>query len=153
MTERFTMSLDEELAEQFDTYIDSKGYTNRSEAVRDLIRERLTSVNLAVHQSGHCIASLSYIYNHHARELALRLMDIQHDHHDLVLASQHVHLDHDNCLEALMLHGTMRTVRDFAEAIIAERGVRHGSLHVIPVEYTERHKHGSGTHTHSKPII
>lgn len=153
MTERFTMSLDEELAEQFDAYIDSKGYTNRSEAVRDLIRERLTSENLAVHQSGHCIASLSYVYNHHQRELASRLMDIQHDHHDLVLTSQHVHLDHDNCLEALMLRGPARAIRDFTETMMAERGVRHGNLNVIPVEFTDRHKHGSGTHTHSKPLV
>lgn len=153
MTERFTMSLDGELAEQFDAYIDSKGYTNRSEAIRDLIRKRLTSDSLASHQNGHCIASLSYIYNHHERELASRLMDIQHNHHDLVLASQHVHLDHDNCLETLMLRGQVRTIHDFTEAMIAERGVRHGSLNLIPVEFTDRHKHGSGTHTHSKPIV
>lgn len=153
MTERFTMSLDEELAEQFDAYTESKGYTNRSEAVRDLIRERLTAESLAPRQSGHCVATLSYVYNHHERELATRLMDIQHEHHDLVLASQHVHLDHDNCLETLMLRGTVRAVRDLAEAMIAERGVRHGDLHVIPVEFTERHTHGSGTHTHGKPII
>lgn len=153
MTERFTMSLDGELAEQFDAYIESKAYSNRSEAVRDLIRERLTSESLASRQTGNCIASLSYVYNHHERELSSRLMDIQHEHHDLVLASQHVHLDHDNCLETLMLRGAVRAVRDFAEAMIAERGVRHGNLHVIPVEFTERHTHGSGTHTHSKPLV
>lgn len=153
MTERFTMSLDEELAAQFDAYVESKGYTNRSEAIRDLIRERLASESLASRQSGHCIASLTYVYNHHERELASRLMDIQHAHHDLALASQHVHLDHDNCLETQMLRGSVRAVRQFAEAVIAERGVRHGYPHVIPVEFTDRHTHGSGTHTHSKPLV
>lgn len=153
MTERFTMSLDEELAEQFDTYVETKGYATRSEAVRDLIRDRLRSETLASRHSGHCIASLSYVYNHHVRELASRLMDIQHDHHDLVLASQHVHLDHDNCLETLMLRGPVRAIRDFTETMVAERGVRHGNLNVIPVEFADRHKHGGGTHTHSKPLV
>ncbi|MHB8623664.1 MAG: nickel-responsive transcriptional regulator NikR [Sulfuricaulis sp.] len=153
MTERFTMSLEEELAERFDKYIETKGYTNRSEAVRDLIRERLATVSLTSRYTGHCIASLTYVYNHHERDLAGRLMDTQHEHHDLTLATQHVHLDHDNCLETVMLRGPVQAVRTFAEAVIAERGVRHGNLHVVPAAFTDRHTHGSGTHTHSKPLI
>lgn len=153
MTGRFTMSLDDELAEQFDTYIESKGYSNRSEAVRDLIRERLSANDLAAHDTGHCIASLTYVYNHHEHDLSSRLVTAQHEHHDLSLATQHVHLDHDNCLETVILRGPVRAVRSFAETVIAERGVRHGSLHMIPVEFTERHRHGGKLHTHAKPIV
>jgi CopG family nickel-responsive transcriptional regulator len=153
MTERFTMSLEEDLAERFDTYTEAKGYTTRSEAVRDLIRERLASENLSDHHTGHCVASLSYVYNHHERSLAARLMDTQHEHHDLTVATQHIHLDHDNCFETVMLRGSVRAVRAFAESVIAERGVRHGNLHMVPVEAADRHTHGSGTHTHSKPLV
>ena len=155
MTNRCPMSLGGDPAARCDQYIEAKGYTNRSEAVRDLIRERLTAEHLEGHYSGHCIASLSYVYNHHERELAARLMDIQHDHHDLTLATQHIHLDHDNCLETVMLRGPMRAVRSFAEALIAERGIRHGNLHLVPVELTDQHTHDDEdeAHTHSKPII
>ncbi len=146
--ERFTISLDDELARQFDAYLAAKGYSQRSEAVRDLIRERLERERLADGEGGHCVASLTYVYNHHQLDLAARLADVQHDHHDLTLATQHVHMDHDNCLETVLLRGPVQAVRAFAESVIAERGVRHGKLHMIPVAVEE----GGHHHVHSHPL-
>ena len=153
MTERFTISVEDELAGQFDRYLQAKGYRNRSEAVRDLIRERLGSGSLEAGEAHHCVATLTYIYNHHQRELASRLTDAHHHHHDLTLATQHVHLDHDHCLETVMLRGPVSAVRAFAETVIAERGVHHGNLHMIPVRPGEAHEHGTGRHTHSRPVV
>ena len=128
MAERFTISLEAELAEQFDRYIEAKGYVNRSEAIRDLIRERLVSETLSTRDSGHCVAALTYVFNHHELDLAMRLMDIQHDHHDLTLASQHVHLDHDNCLETIAVKGHASRLKLLADKLIAIKGIKHGRL-------------------------
>lgn len=144
--ERFTISLDESLAESFDRLIRERGYANRSEAVRDMIRRELESRRIDNAEAPHCVASLSYVYNHHERRLAERLTDLQHHAHDLVVSSMHVHLDHDNCLETLFLRGHTEEVRAFAEKLAAERGVRHGSLNLIPVE-AEADSH----HVHSRP--
>lgn len=147
--ERFTISLDESLARQFDALIRARGYANRSEAVRDMLRRELEDDRLAREDAPHCVASLSYVYNHHERRLAERLTDLQHHAHDLVVSAMHVHLDHDNCLETLFLRGHTEEVRAIAEKISAERGVRHAALNLVPVE-TEavpRHVH----HVHSRP--
>lgn len=147
--ERFTISLDESLAASFDRLIRERGYANRSEAVRDMIRRELIkaeTLDLGKEEALHCVASLSYIYDHHERRLAERLTDLQHHAHDLVVSSMHVHLDHDNCLETLFLRGHTGDVRAFAEKLAAERGVRHGTLNLIPVE-SEAHPH----HVHSRP--
>lgn len=101
--ERFTISLDASLASQFDELIAARGYVNRSEAVRDLIRGAIEHDRRREPPSGHCVANLSYVYNHHERELAERLTGLQHDHHDLTVAAMHSHLDHDNCLESVIL--------------------------------------------------
>ncbi len=152
MSERFTISLEQRLAAQFDKYIKAKGYTNRSEAVRDLIRVRLADEHLDEQKTGRCVATLSYVYNHHELDLARRLMDIQHAHHELTLATQHVHIDHDHCLETVMLSGPALAVREFAQTLIAERGVHHGNLHVIAVDETPAHRHGGEVHSHSRPV-
>ena len=145
--ERFTISLDETLAQAFDRLIRERGYANRSEAVRDMIRRELTETRgSGQEEAPHCVASLSYVYNHHERRLAERLTDLQHHAHDVVVSSMHVHLDHDNCLESLFLRGHTDEVRAFAEKLIAERGVRHGTLNLIPVE-DEAAPH----HVHSRP--
>ena len=144
--ERFTISLDETLAAAFDHLIRERGYANRSEAVRDMIRGELESRRVAKAEAPHCVASLSYVYNHHERRLAERLTDLQHHAHDLVVSSMHVHLDHDNCLESLFLRGHTEEVRDFAGKLSAERGVRHGSLNLIPVQDEAPHQH-----VHSRP--
>jgi CopG family nickel-responsive transcriptional regulator len=100
---------------------------------------------------GSCVANLSYVYNHHERELSERLTNIQHAHHDLTVSTMHAHLDHDQCIETVMLKGPVKRVREFAEEIIAERGVRHGTLNLVNVELGEPHTHGGSTHRHLKP--
>lgn len=150
--ERFTMSLEDDLARQFDEYISQKGYSNRSEAMRDIIRERLEKVRLSENQNGWCVASLSYVYNHHESELATRVTSAHHHHHDLTQATLHVHLDHDNCLETVILKGPVEEVRSFSDSIKAVRGVRHGHLHMVPVEISETsHSPEGKIHTHSRP--
>ncbi len=144
--ERFTISLDETLAQSFDSLIHDRGYANRSEAVRDMIRRELETRRIAKEEAPHCVASLSYVYNHHERRLAERLTDLQHHAHDVVVSSMHVHLDHDNCLETLFLRGHTEEVRAFAEKLSAERGVRHGTLNLIPVE-----SEAAPRHVHSRP--
>jgi len=151
--DRFTISLDENLASAFDELIKDRGYTTRSEAVRDILRTHLQHSRERRDTKGSCVANLSYVYNHHERELAERLTRLQHAHHDLTLSTMHVHLDHEECIETVMLKGTVQRVREFAEAMIAERGVRHGSLNLINVELTESHAHGGAAHRHLKPRL
>lgn len=152
--ERITISLDSSLAEQFDEYISEHGYTNRSEAMRDLIRKRLEMERLKKSDSGYCVAVLSYVYNHHELELASRITGLHHHHHELNLSSLHLHLDHDNCLEIALIRGGIREVRDFANSVMAERGVRHGKLHMVPVDMSEstHDTTGSKPHVHSRPL-
>lgn len=145
--ERFTISLDESLAEEFDVLIRARGYANRSEAMRDMLRKEIESDRLARQDAPHCVASLSYVYNHHERRLAERLTDLQHQAHDLVVSSMHVHLDHDHCLETVFLRGLTKEVRIFADKLRAERGVRHSHLNLVPVDFdTLEHRH-----VHSRP--
>jgi len=155
--ERVTISLDDQLLAQFDRYLRRKGYENRSEAVRDLVRHCLEQDRLDQGQADHAVACLAYVYNHEERELARRLTRTQHQRHDLVLSTLHIHLDHENCLEVAVLQGHTPDVRAFADAIIAETGVRHGNLHLIPAEMVEsRHRHRQDDpdqdhmHTHPK---
>lgn len=162
--ERITISIDTELAQEFDQLIARRGYKNRSEAVRDLVRAHLESERHATELSGHCVANLSYVYNHHERDLAERLTNLQHKQHDLTVATLHAHLDHNNCIESVLLRGPTILVRDFANALIAERGVRHGQLNLVAVELGEPHVHshahghnhdhstgGAQDHVHLKP--
>ncbi len=152
--ERITMSLDSALAEQFDNFIAKHGYTNRSEAMRDLIRQQLEKERLNQSDDGACVATLSYVYNHHEMELASRITSVHHSHHELNLSSMHVHLDHDNCLEIAIMRGSIKKVRVFANAVMAERGIRHGKLNMVPVSMAEAsHSHDGGDpHTHSHPL-
>jgi len=152
--ERITISLDESLAHEFDLLIARRGYATRSEAVRDLLRRELEGERAAA-GSGHCVANLSYVYNHHERDLGERLTGAQHEHHDLCVATMHAHLDHEACLESVILRGPLAAVRAFAEGIMAERGVRHGGLNVVSVDVSEgstAHRHGTrahdGSHAH-----
>jgi CopG family nickel-responsive transcriptional regulator len=144
--ERITISLEEGLAQDFEALIRTKGYANRSEAIRDILRNELEKNRLEREEAPHCVASLSYVYNHHERRLAERLTELQHHSHDLVVSSMHVHLDHENCLETLFLRGTTADVRAIAEKISAERGVRHASTNLVPVQAEGVHHH-----VHSRP--
>jgi CopG family nickel-responsive transcriptional regulator len=154
--ERFTISLDARLASEFDELIRARGYENRSEAVRDMLRQQLGAHRLQHDEAPYCVASLSYIYNHHERDLADRLTALQHDHHDLTVATMHAHLDHENCIETVILRGPTAAVRAFADAIRAQRGVRHGVLNLVPAELKAGgHHHHPGehpSHLHSRPV-
>ncbi|MBT3360281.1 MAG: nickel-responsive transcriptional regulator NikR [Rhodospirillales bacterium] len=155
--ERITITLDDELLVQFDEFMARKGYLNRSEAFRDVVREKLEGERLESGVATHCIGCLTYIFDHQERELSRRLTQSQHDHHDLSLSTLHVHLDHDTCLEAMILRGPTEDVRNFSNAVIAQRGVRHGNLHIVPADVSlDGHAHGDGddtraAHVHSRP--
>lgn len=148
--QRFTISLDDNLAAEFDALIAQRGYANRSEAVRDLLRSHLDRLREARDANAPCVANLSYVYNHHERELAERLTKLQHAHHDLTISTMHAHLDHDHCIESVILKGPARAVRQFADALAAERGVRHGLLNLVTVERSApaRHHHHHLTPKH-----
>ena len=154
--ERFTISLSEDLAREFDTLIAARGYENRSEAVRDLIRQALEAKRRDRQPHAHCVANLSYVYNHHERDLADRLIELQHEYHDLCVSTLHAHLDHEHCLESVILRGHLDEVQTFADRLIAERGVRHGQLNVVTADLGQQHRHahdhGRGEpHRHLKP--
>lgn len=149
--ERFTISLDEALAREFDALIAARGYSNRSEAVRDILRARIEASRLEGAASPYCIANLSYVYNHHERELAERVTHAQHERHDLCVATLHAHLDHDNCMESVILRGATAEVRAFAEGLIARPGVRHGALNLVTADFrSQLHSHSHG-HTEGPP--
>jgi CopG family nickel-responsive transcriptional regulator len=156
--QRVTISVDDVLAEEFDALSLARGYQSRSEAVRDLIRTAVKDRRIS-DDNGRCVANLSYIYNHHTRLLAMRLIEMQFEHRDLVLATTHVHLDHENCLETVMLKGAVDQVRAFADEIQAERGVRYAALNIVPVEpaqdhhATDAHPHHHGAEAHLSPRV
>jgi CopG family nickel-responsive transcriptional regulator len=132
--ERFTISLDEELAQQFEALTQLRGYTNRSEAIRDLLRTDLAEVHLD-HKGDHSgVGVLVYVYDHQERELARRLTHLQHGEHAMIQATLHIHLDQQRCLEAVVLHGVVDHMRHFAHHLMSEPGVQHGKLHLVPFE-------------------
>ena len=164
--ERFTISLDDRLAKQFETWRAAHRYENRSEAIRDLLRAEIGRGHMRGANSGACVAALSYVFNHHERDLAERLTHLQHEHHELTMSTMHVHLDHEHCLETVLLRGPVAAVGAFADRIMAERGVHHGGINLISVDLHEPHgkrkaparkagpddhRHDAATHVHLKP--
>ena len=127
---RTALAIDRDLLERFDVWMAEHGYTNRSEAVRDLIRSALTEAQ-AKDPAARMVATLSIIYDHERRELAQQLTHLQHADHHAILCSQHVHLDHHNCLEVILMQGTARQLRRIADAITSTRGVRAGKLTML----------------------
>ena len=131
--QRLTISLDDELAAAFDELMQRRGYANRSEAIRDLLRRELGETDLKSGTAAECVAVLSYVFDHHERQLASRLTGMQHDHHDLAIATMHAHISHADCIETVILKGQTAQVEAFGRGVIAETGVRHGQLQLIPV--------------------
>ncbi|MBA3008352.1 MAG: nickel-responsive transcriptional regulator NikR [Proteobacteria bacterium] len=125
-TVRFGISLDEQLLFNFDQLIEQKKYTNRSEAIRDLIRTSL--VENKSESTEEAIGTVTLIYNHHVRDLSDKLTEQQHSHHDHIISSLHVHLDAHNCLEVLVVKGTAQEIRQIADELIGVKGVKHGKL-------------------------
>ena len=123
---RTGVSLEDSLLKQFDRLIAKRGYKNRSEAIRDLIRESLVAE--AIDEDKLVVATLSMIYDHHRPNLSNKLNEIQHHSHDNVLATTHVHLDHDNCLEVVIMKGRSGAIQHLADHMLAMRGVKHGKL-------------------------
>ena len=124
---RIGVAIDSELLDKFDKLIEGRGYTNRSEAFRDLIRSEL--IEQSWQDPGTpVVGTVTLVYNHHVRMLSDKLTSVQHDHFHAVLSTLHVHLDHDNCLEVLVVRGAARDVRAIADALISTKGVKHGRL-------------------------
>jgi CopG family nickel-responsive transcriptional regulator len=132
---RVSISLENGLLDAFDGLIRAHGYVNRSEAVRDLIRARLLREQ-AEKGAGELVAVVTLVYDHHARELAAKLIDKQHHHHDLVVSTLHVHLGERHCLEVSVLRGHGQEVRHLADELLATRGVLHGDIQFTGDEAT-----------------
>lgn len=123
---RFGVSLEKELLDRFDKLIEEKDYSNRSEAIRDLIRGNLVKEEWT---KGEEIAgAITLVYDHHKRELVNTLTDIQHDFHRLIISTQHIHLDHNNCLEIVVVRGKPKEVEKLSQKMRSTKGVKHGSL-------------------------
>jgi len=122
---RIGVAIDETLLKKFDKLIAKRGYTNRSEAFRDLIRNELVQ-EVWETSDVEMFGTVTLIYDHHARMLTDKLTELQHRHHTSILSSMHVHLDHDNCLEVILVRGKAAVVQKLANALIATKGVRHG---------------------------
>ena len=151
--QRITITLDDDLMEELDAMIAERGYQNRSEAIRDFTRAGMQQAAQAKGKAGQCVAALVYVYDHAARDLSRRLVENYHGHHDLALATLHVHLDNDHCMEVTALRGSGAEVQHFADHIVAERGVKYGRVVMIPTETgrkadatrkTRGHRHSRG---------
>jgi CopG family transcriptional regulator, nickel-responsive regulator len=123
---RFSVSLESDLLDRFLRMARKRGWDNRSEAVRNVMRDSL--VREEWRGDDEIVGTITIVYDHHKRELTDRLTNIQHDHHDAVLAATHIHLDHDNCLEMIAVRGTSTQVQKIADTLIGTRGVKHGKL-------------------------
>ena len=123
---RFGVSLEKSLLETWDKLLQQKGYTNRSEALRDIIRQEL--VKQEWHEGKEVVGAITLVYDHHKRELVNTLTQLQHDFGGMIIASQHIHLDHHNCLEIVAVRGNARKVRGLAEQMRSTKGVKHGTL-------------------------
>lgn len=124
---RFGISIDVRLLGKFDSLIDEKGYSNRSEAIRDLIRNALVEEEWA-QENQETVGTVSLVYDHHTRDLSDKLTEHQHSHHEEIVSALHVHLDADHCLEVVVLKGKAKKIKKLAEELIGTKGVKHGKL-------------------------
>ena len=124
---RFGISIDQDLLERFDREIVSGGYTNRSEAIRDLIRNHLVESDWSG-EDVEVAGTITLVYDHHVRGLSDLLLEVQHRYHNLILSVMHVHLTHNNCLEVLVVKGPASTAREVAGRLLGVKGVKHGKL-------------------------
>jgi CopG family nickel-responsive transcriptional regulator len=124
---RFGVSLEQDLLEKFDDLMEEKGWVNRSEAVRDLMREALVRREWEK-EDGETVGTITLVFDHHVRELGKKLTSTQHHHYTSIITTLHVHLDSDHCLEVLVVKGRAREIRALADRLIGTRGVKHGKL-------------------------
>lgn len=149
--ERITITIEDSQLASLDEHIKKRGYTSRSEAIRDILRNAQSDETTLQDPSAFCYATLSCVYEHETRELSKRLTELQHEHHDLSVATLHVHASHNECLEVVILKGTIGQVQALADEILTQRGVRMGHLHIVPspdlVDGHDHHHHHSDTNT------
>ena len=126
MLKRFSISLEEDLLEGFDSYVNQHGYSNRSEAVRDLIRKALVTEEWA--SDSEVVGVVTMVYDHHRSQLQERITELQHDFYELITSTTHIHMDHHNCLEVTIVKGIASQVQELSGRLIALRGVKDGSL-------------------------
>lgn len=140
---RIGVSINSELLRRFDSFIADKGYESRSEAFRDLIRDQLVS-SVIVAADTLVVGTVTLIYDHHTRLLPEKLTDLQHEYHEIVISTLHAHLDHERCLEVVVLRGKSRDVQRLADRLISTKGVQHGRLVMSAPEiaaHSSRHRH------------
>lgn len=123
---RFGVSLEEGLLKKFDRHIKKNKYTNRSEAVRDLIREELVKKEWM--ENKEVTGAITIVYDHHTRELVNKILDIQHDYHDFILSTQHIHLDHHNCFEIIVTRGKSKDIEELFQLLKSAKGVKHAGF-------------------------
>ncbi|MCX6607048.1 MAG: nickel-responsive transcriptional regulator NikR [Acidobacteria bacterium] len=136
---RIGVAIDADLLASFDALIEKQGYENRSEAFRDLIRDRLIRAE-SEQPNKEVVGTLTLVYDHHQRNLTERITNLQHDHHGVVVSTLHVHLDHHNCLEVLILRGKSKVVRQLADLLVSIKGIQHGQLAVTAAEIGQKPK-------------
>ena len=124
---RIGVAIESTLLARFDAFIAKQGYTNRSEAFRDLIRDHLVSAATEVSQAS-VVGSVTLIYDHHSRLLPEKLTSLQHGYQDVIIATTHAHLDHNTCLEVVIVRGKAHRVQALADLLIGTKGVQHGRL-------------------------
>jgi CopG family nickel-responsive transcriptional regulator len=150
--QRITITLDDELVAELDQLIAAKGYRGRSEAMRDLARAGLQQALLETDGASTCVAALVYVYDPGAREVARRVASHFHEHHDLSAGTMHIPLSHTSGMELAVLKGPTEAVRQLADAVLTERGVRHGRAVIVPAEIdASEHRHDAPhaqTHSH-----
>jgi CopG family nickel-responsive transcriptional regulator len=134
------VSIDSELLQRFDHFIAGKGYENRSEAFRDLIRDRLVG-SAVIAPNALVVGTITLIYDHHTRLLSEKLTELQHQNHEVIISTLHAHLDHETCLEVIVLHGKSREVQTLADRLISTKGVQHGRLVMSSTEVVTHHPH------------
>jgi CopG family nickel-responsive transcriptional regulator len=145
---RIGVALDSDLLERFDDLNAKLGYTNRSEAFRDLIRDRLVAERTA-NPNATVVGTVTLIYDHHAHGVTEKLTELQHAHHRLIVSTSHAHLDLDSCLEVLIVHGKSTQVSQFADRLIGLKGVQHGRLVMsVPAHAIEKPRNGAKEHRH-----
>lgn len=127
MTKRFGVSIPDELLAKLDRLAKKKGYGSRSEVLRDLIRDRFVEEEWTAPDK-EVVGTVTLIYDHHAHDLSDKLTDLQHDHFANIISSTHIHLDHHNCLEVLVVRGAAGKIKKIADQLIAAKGVKHGKL-------------------------
>jgi CopG family nickel-responsive transcriptional regulator len=148
---RIGIALDSNLLERFDRYLVTQGYSNRSEAFRDLIRDRLNASRLQSPKI-FVVGTVTLIYDHHSRLLPEKLMQLQHAYHEVIISTVHSHLDHDMCLEVVVVKGPLGRVQELADRLIGIKGVQHGKLVMSSPEayLPQPHRHANG-HRHQHP--